>query len=106
MKTTQYILLSLCSIIVSMTAVAAEPAAKAVPPPKLAPLTLTKQFAGPLQDTTIQRFVDSETGVLCYLYTPYTVRNARDESGNIVYGANNIGSISCVAPWKEGSPKK
>ena len=84
----------------SMNAVAAEPT------PKAAPLTLTKQFAGPLEATTIQRFVDPETGVVCYLYTPYVVRNARDESGNIVYGANNIGSISCVAPWKEGSPKK
>ena len=89
-----------------MGALAAAEPVPAKTSPKLAPLTLTKQFAGPLQDTTIQRFVDSETGVLCYLYTPYTVRNARDESGNIVYGANNIGSISCVAPWKEGSPKK
>ena len=106
MKTIQYFLLSLCSIIMSMNAVAAEPTPKAAPSPKLAPLTLTKQFAGPLEATTIQRFVDPETGVLCYLYTPYVVSNARDESGNIVYGANNIGSISCVAPWKEGSPKK
>ena len=72
---------------------------------KLPPLSLTKQFSGPLQDTTIQRFADPDTGVLCYLYTPYVVSNARDESGNIVYGANNIGSISCVAPWKMTSQK-
>ena len=65
-----------------------------------------KTICRPLEATTIQRFVDPETGVLCYLYTPYVVSNARDESGNIVYGSNNIGSISCVAPWKEGSPKK
>lgn len=87
----------------SMSASAPAPHA-AVPPaptPKLAPLTLTQQFSGPLQDTAIQRFIDPETGVVCYLYTPYTVPNGRNERGQLVYGTNNIGNISCVAPWKK-----
>lgn len=75
--------------------------APAAPSPKLAPLTLTQQFSGPLQDTAIQRFIDPETGVVCYLYTPYAVPNSRNERGQLVYGANNIGNISCVAPWKK-----
>jgi hypothetical protein len=76
-------------------------AAPSLPTPKLAPLTLTQQFSGPLQDTAIQRFIDPETGVVCYLYTPYAVPNSRNERGQLVYGANNIGNISCVAPWKK-----
>lgn len=92
----------LCCIILPMRALAA-PEQKITNTPKLQLLTLSKQFAGPLQDTTIQRYVDPDTGVLCYLYTPYIVRNSRDDAGNIVYGANNIGSISCVAPWKENT---
>ncbi len=75
-------------------------AASGPAPGTLPALTLSKQFAGPLPDTAVQRFIDSETGVVCYLYTPYTVINTRDESGRIVYGANNIGSISCVPPWR------
>lgn len=105
MKTTLNICLLLCCISLPMHALAA-PEQKTANAPKLPPLSLTKQFAGPLQDTTIQRFADPDTGVLCYLYTPYVVRNARDESGSIVYGANNIGSISCVAPWKDGNVKE
>lgn len=79
------------------TAATAPPA----PSPKLPPLKLTQQFSGPLQDTAIQRFIDPETGVVCYLYTPYAVPNGRNEKGQLVYGANNIGNISCVAPWKK-----
>ena len=69
-------------------------------------MTLTAQFGGPLQDTAIQRFIDAETGVVCYLYTPYNVPNSRNEKGQIVYGSNNIGNISCVAPWKSDAPRK
>ena len=89
-----------------MLAFAAPPQPAVAPTsPKLPPLSLTRQFSGPLQDTTIQRFVDTETGVVCYLYTPYVVPNSRTESGQLVYGANNIGSISCVAPWRgSGQP--
>lgn len=79
-------------------------AAASAASPKLPPMTLTQQFSGPLQDTAIQRFVDPETGVVCYLYTPYAVPNGRDEKGRLVYGANTIGNISCVAPWKNSAP--
>lgn len=66
--------------------------------PVLPPMSLSRQFAGPLPETAIQRFVDPETGVLCYLYTPYRVPHERNETGVLIYGPNNIGSISCVAP--------
>ncbi|MGE0804765.1 MAG: hypothetical protein AB7L76_04365 [Burkholderiaceae bacterium] len=74
-----------------------------MPPPQvvspvLPPMSLSRQFAGPLPETAIQRFVDPETGVLCYLYTPYRVPHERNESGVLIYGANTIGSISCVQP--------
>lgn len=94
----------LFALLIVTTAAHSEQPASAAPQsasaPKLPQLTLTKQFAGPLEDTAIQRFVDQDTGVVCYLYTPYVVNRDRDSAGRIVYGANNIGSISCVAPWK------
>jgi hypothetical protein len=69
--------------------------------PKFPSLALSRQFAGPLAETAIQRFIDPETGVVCYLYTPYFVPNTRNEGGQVVYGANSIGTISCVSPWKK-----
>ena len=90
----------------STTSLQLAPSTKAVAPPSpvLPPMQLTGQFGGPLKDTAIQRFVDPETGVVCYLYTPYTVSTARNEHGQLVYNANTIGNISCVAPWKQGNP--
>lgn len=107
--------LLLCGVALPLAASAKEPKTSAssaaapapaattppAPSPRLAPLTLTQQFSGPLQDTVIQRFVDLETGVVCYLYTPYTVPNGRNERGQLLYAANNIGNISCVPPWKK-----
>ncbi|MBN9430716.1 MAG: hypothetical protein J0H09_29845 [Burkholderiales bacterium] len=82
---------------------AAPPPAQAASP-VLPPMTLSRQFAGPLPETAIQRFVDPDTGVLCYLYTPYRVPHERNESGVLIYGANHIGSISCVAPGTATRP--
>lgn len=109
----QLFALLLCGAVLPLTVSAKEPKAATpaavappapVPPapsPKLPQLNLSQQFSGPLQDTAIQRFIDPETGVVCYLYTPYVVPNSRNERGQLVYGANNIGNISCVAPWKK-----
>jgi len=59
-------------------------------------------FAGPLQDTVIQRWRDPQTGTLCYLYLPFTVQHGpQTPTGSVQYGSNTIGSISCaesVAP--------
>jgi hypothetical protein len=56
-----------------------------------------RQFAGPLQDTIIQRWRDPVDGMICYIYLPImAVHSAPAASGYVQYGANTIGSISCV----------
>ncbi len=79
-------------------AAGAAPAAK--PPPKpgvvLTHMQLQAQFAGPLQDTIIQRWRDPQTGIVCYIYMPILVAHAPSPMGFVQYGANNIGSISCL----------
>jgi hypothetical protein len=60
---------------------------------------LERQFAGPLQDTIIQRWRDPIDGTICYIYLPITAQHSPPaQSGYVQYGANTIGSISCVAP--------
>lgn len=55
-------------------------------------------YRGPLQDTVIQRWRDSETGAVCYIYMPIIAENTPTQGAPYVrYGANQIGSISCVA---------
>jgi hypothetical protein len=86
------------------------PAASAQqPPPQQQPpqgawaqlphMQLERQFAGPLQDTIIQRWRDPVDGTVCYIYLPITAQHSPPTgSGYVQYGANTIGSISCVAP--------
>lgn len=58
---------------------------------------LDRQFAGPLQDTVIQRWRDPVDGTVCYIYLPITAAHtAPTPSGYVQYGANSIGSISCL----------
>ena len=65
----------------------------------LPPAQLERQFAGPLQDTIIQRWRDPVDGTVCYIYLPITAQHSPPTgSGYVQYGANTIGSISCVAP--------
>ncbi len=80
-------------------------AAGAVPPPAKPPpkpgvplsrMQLQAQFAGPLQDTVIQRWRDPQTGIVCYIYLPILVAHVPSPMGFVQYGANSIGSISCV----------
>lgn len=75
-------------------------------PPQQQPLTwnqlprmqLERQFAGPLQDTIIQRWRDPVDGTICYIYLPITAPHSPPtQSGYVQYGANIIGSISCMA---------
>jgi hypothetical protein len=62
-------------------------------------MQLERQFAGPLQDTVIQRWRDPVDGTVCYIYLPITAQHSPPgPSGFAEYGANVIGSISCAAP--------
>ena len=82
---------------------------KALPPADS--FILDAQFNGPFQDTLIQRWVDKVKGNVCYLYIPVMVPNfdrqvqekqpgqsTNPKPGPKVYGANSIGTISCVGP--------
>jgi hypothetical protein len=67
-------------------------------------MQLERQFAGPLQDTVIQRWRDPADGTVCYIYLPITAPHSPPTgSGYVQYGANTIGSISCVAPLRPPS---
>ena len=58
-------------------------------------MQLERQFAGPLQDTIIQRWRDPIDGTACYIYLPITAaHSALAPDGFVQYGANIIGSIS------------
>jgi hypothetical protein len=81
-------------------------AAQAQQPQQQQPMTwnqlprmqLERQFAGPLQDTLIQRWRDPADGTVCYIYLPITAPHSPPtQSGYVQYGANTIGSISCMA---------
>jgi len=63
---------------------------------KLPRMQLERQFAGPLQDTLIQRWRDPVDGTACYMYLPITAAHSPPAQGGFVqYGANVIGTISC-----------
>lgn len=75
---------------------------------------LERQFAGPLQDTVIQRWRDPVDGTVCYVYLPMTAPHSPPVQGGYVqYGPNTIGSVSCMstpqhtaaAPKPEAKPK-
>jgi hypothetical protein len=62
-------------------------------------MVLERQFAGPLQDTIVQRWRDPVDGTICYIYLPITAAHSPPtQSGYVQYGANTIGSISCAMP--------
>src|SRR5262249_4319259 len=65
---------------------------------KLPRMQLERQFAGPLQDTVIQRWRDPVDGTVCYIYLPITAPHSPPQAnGYVQYGSNTIGSLSCVA---------
>ncbi|MGH6740117.1 MAG: hypothetical protein ACREDY_13990, partial [Bradyrhizobium sp.] len=57
---------------------------------------LEGQYAGPLRDTTIQRWRDPVDGTVCYIYLPIAVPHSAGPPGLVQYGQADIGSISCV----------
>ncbi len=62
--------------------------------PKMA---LERQFAGPLQDTVIQRWRDPVDDTVCYIYLPITAPHTPPgPNGFVQYGAGTIGNISCM----------
>jgi hypothetical protein len=64
---------------------------------KLPKMLLERQFAGPLQDTVIQRLRDPVDGTICYLYLPISAPHSpTTATGFVQYGPNTIGSINCV----------
>ena len=71
---------------------------------KLPKMELERQFAGPLQDTVIQRLRDPVDGTICYLYLPISAPHSpTTATGFVQYGPNTIGSINCV-PGKPTAP--
>lgn len=61
-------------------------------------MQLERQYAGPLQDTIIQRWRDPLDGTICYVYLPMTAAQPppTSQAGSVQYGSNSIGSISCT----------
>ena len=101
--------LAFASLIACLLSLAAQAQQPQPPPPQqpqqsaawdqLPRMQLERQFAGPLQDTIIQRWRDPVDGTICYIYLPITAAHTPPTgSGYVQYGSNTIGSISCVAP--------
>lgn len=78
--------------------VAAAPQSIPSDPTQVGRMVLKAQFAGPLKDTVVQRWEDPATGNTCYIYLPVVVQHSPPTpTGFVQYGANGIGSISCLA---------
>lgn len=76
---------------------------------KLPKMQLERQFAGPLQDTIIQRWRDPVDGTVCYIYLPITAAHTPPTpTGYVQYGSNTIGTVSCMtsgpAPAQKSAP--
>jgi len=68
-------------------------------------MELERQFAGPLQDTVIQRLRDPVDGTICYLYLPISAPHSPPAAtGFVQYGPNIIGTINCL-PGVPAAPK-
>ena len=60
-------------------------------------MVLERQYAGPLEDTVIQRLRDPVDGTICYLYLPISAPHSpTTATGFVQYGPNTIGSIDCM----------
>jgi hypothetical protein len=81
------------------TQVAANGQTPAQPPqgaPQIGRMQLQVQYMGPLRDTVIQRWRDPLDGTVCYIYLPVIVQHGAGPNNLVQYGANSIGSISCL----------
>jgi hypothetical protein len=65
-------------------------------PPPVGRMQLQAQYAGPLRDTVIQRWRDPMDGTTCYIYLPVIVQHGAGPNNLVQYGANSVGSISCL----------
>ena len=109
--------LAVISTALPHAALAQQPAPQQVQPSadwgKLPRMQLERQFAGPLQDTVIQRLRDPVDGTICYLYLPISAPHSPvTATGFVQYGPNAIGSINCMpgapaaAPARKPSPSQ
>jgi hypothetical protein len=65
---------------------------------RLPKMQLEAQFAGPLQDTIVQRWRVPSDGTICFIYLPIAAAHTPPTAtGFVQYGSNSIGSISCLA---------
>ena len=65
--------------------------------PQFPHMELQAQYAGPLQDTIIQRWRDPIDGTICYLYLPISAPHSpTTSSGFVQYGPNTPGCINCL----------
>jgi hypothetical protein len=70
---------------------------------QLPKMQLEAQFAGPLQDTIVQRWRVPSDGATCFIYLPIAAAHTPPTAtGFVQYGSNTIGNISCFA----GPPRK
>jgi hypothetical protein len=109
MRLGPFILASAIAVMLPPAARAQQPAQPPAPPQsvwrQLPRMQLERQFAGPLEDTIIQRWRDPADDTVCYLYLPITASHSQAlDSGYVQYGSNTIGSISCVAPARPPPP--
>jgi hypothetical protein len=87
-----------CAVLASAAFAASAAAQQQSTWDKLPRMELERQFAGPLQDTVIQRWRDPTDGTLCYIYLPISAPHSQPTpNGFVQYGATTIGSISCLA---------
>ncbi len=95
----RFICLAVAAVVLAPLAVRAqEPPRESPAWAKLPHMQLERQFAGPLQDTIVQRWRDPGDGTICYIYLPITAAHSPPTAAGFVqYGANTIGSISCFA---------
>lgn len=88
-----------------LAAAAQQPAQESPQWAKLPRMQLERQFAGPLQDTIVQRWRDPVDGTICYIYLPITAaHSAPTVSGFVQYGGNTIGTISCTIGTEPAKP--
>lgn len=68
-------------------------------------MLIERQFAGPLADTVIQRLRDPVDGTICYVYLPISApHSAANSTGFLQYGANTIGSMTCMPGPRTATP--
>lgn len=106
---------ALLAVALPSVATAQQPPAQAAPQQfqpsadwgKLPKMILERQFAGPLQDTVIQRLRDPVDGTICYLYLPISAPHSPvTATGFVQYGPNAIGSINCMPGAPAAAPAR